>query len=228
MTFGRTMICPIAWLRRWQPPRSPSRRSPRWRRAIRRPAATGRAAPRSTEWFFTRNGNRVEIGRGDYVELWERDQRGQVSWRRIFHADRKVIAYSPGQLRALERELPRETLNTVYDAKHLLGNLKRVEETRWLTRRPLRRKGRQPGGRGGVARDGATTRPHRAARSAAHLFQLTLQSCARRRRRRGRAAIFAPAADYRGDRRRRPRRPRVRPLRAEGARDGRHSHGHAH
>ena len=48
----------------------------------------------------------------------------------------------PAELRALERELPWETLNTVYEAKHLLGNLKRIEETRWLDRPAVRYAGK--------------------------------------------------------------------------------------
>src|SRR5688572_31880623 len=119
MTFGRTMICFVAWLAAVATPTLAEPTFTALAARYQEARSDGHAAPRSTEWFFTRNGNRVEIGRGDYVELWERDQRGQVSWRRIFHADRKVVAYTAGQLRTIERELPWETLNTVYDARQL-------------------------------------------------------------------------------------------------------------
>jgi hypothetical protein len=95
----------------------------------------GHAPPRSNEWYFNRNGNQVEFGRaGGYVELWERDERGEVSWQRIFHDDRKLIAYTPGELRAQNRALPWETLNTVLDARQLLRRLRPVGEIQYLDR----------------------------------------------------------------------------------------------
>ena len=142
MTLGRTMICLLAWLAAVAAPALAEPTFTALAARYQEARGNGHAPPRSTEWFFTCDGDRVEIGRGDYVELWERDQRGQVSWRRIFHADRKLIAYTPGQLRAIERELPWETLNTVYDVKHLLGHLKRVGETRWLDRPAARYAGK--------------------------------------------------------------------------------------
>jgi hypothetical protein len=142
MTFGRTMICFVAWLAAVATPTLAEPTFTALAARYQEARSDGHAAPRSTEWFFTRNGNRVEIGRGNYVELWERDQRGQVSWRRIFHADRKVVAYTAGQLRTIERELPWETLNTVYDAMQLLAALKKVEETRWLDRPAARYAGK--------------------------------------------------------------------------------------
>lgn len=80
----------------------------------------GHTAPRSAEWYFMRATNQVEIGRGGgYVELWQRDERGEVSWQRIFHGDRKLIVYTPGQLRTENRALPWETLNSVIDPQTL-------------------------------------------------------------------------------------------------------------
>jgi len=94
----------------------------------------GHVAPRVVEWHFARDGDRVEFGRGSYVELWRRDERGEVSWQRIFHDERKLIDYTPGELRAQNRALPWTTLNTIVDAKQLLNGLRLVEKTRYLDR----------------------------------------------------------------------------------------------
>lgn len=189
----------------------------------------GHAPPRSTEWFFTRNGNRVEIGRGDYVEQWERDERGQVNWRRIFHADRKVVAYTPGELRALERELPWETLNTIYDAKHLLGKLKRVEETRWLDRPAARYAGKVGSDEIEVVWLEAEQLPARIVRrDQVHTYQLTLQELRSEPAQGWPRSDLARAADYEeidgadlGDREYDPFVQKVLAM------DG-HGHGHAH
>jgi hypothetical protein len=102
----------------------------------------GHARPRSAEWYFSRKGNDIEIGRGNYVELWQRDSHGEVSWLRIFHDDRKLISYTQGELRTQGRELPWETLNTIFDAKALLGKLSRVETTSFLGRPATRYQGK--------------------------------------------------------------------------------------
>ena len=102
----------------------------------------GHAPPRSFEWYFSRNGNQIEIGRGAYIELWERDERGDVSWLRIFHDDRKLISYTPGELSAQSRALPWQTLNTLFGAKVLLGKLSRVGETKYLNRPATRYTGK--------------------------------------------------------------------------------------
>jgi hypothetical protein len=90
------------------------------------------SAPRTSEWYFTRDGDRVEIGSGSYVELWSRDGRGEVSWQRIFHDDRKLVDYTPGELRAQHRDLSWATLNTIVDAKQVLNELRRVEKASYL------------------------------------------------------------------------------------------------
>lgn len=98
----------------------------------------GHVAPRTVEWHFTRDGDRVEFGRGSYVELWRRDERGEVSWQRIFHDERKLVDYTPGELRAQNRALPWATLNTIVDAERLLSGLRSVEKSRYLDRAATR------------------------------------------------------------------------------------------
>lgn len=106
--------------------------------SFRETSSNGHTAPRSFEWYLTREANRVEIGRGGYVEVWERDDRGAVSWRRVFHDYRKVITYTPAELDAQGRALPWETVNSVIDARQLLEQLKPVEKTRFLDRAATR------------------------------------------------------------------------------------------
>lgn len=43
----------------------------------------------------------VVLSRGDTAEVWRRDARGEVTLERVFHADRAVVHYTAGELRAL-------------------------------------------------------------------------------------------------------------------------------
>ena len=95
---------------------------------------------RTHDWYFTRNGSQVELGRGGYVEMWQLDARGQVSWQRVFHEDRKLIAYTPGELRTQNRAPAWEVLNTVIDAR-LLDSLRRVGPARHLGQPATRYRG---------------------------------------------------------------------------------------
>ena len=101
----------------------------------------GHGRPHVREWFFVREANRVELGRGPYVELWERDERGEVSWQRIFHDERKLIAYTPGELRTQQRAPAWGVLNTLIDER-LLTTLTPVGPARHLGRKATRYRGR--------------------------------------------------------------------------------------
>lgn len=91
-------------------------------------------------WHLTRHGQQVEFARGGYVELWERDERGEIAWQRIFHDQRKLIGYTPGELRTQRRVQSWDVLNTVIDA-NALQQLKRVERTRFQNRMATRYRG---------------------------------------------------------------------------------------
>lgn len=91
-------------------------------------------------WHLTRHGQQVEFARGGYVELWERDERGEISWQRIFHDQRKLISYTPGELRTEHRVQSWDVLNTIIDAS-ALKNLKRVEQARFQNRVATRYRG---------------------------------------------------------------------------------------
>jgi hypothetical protein len=100
----------------------------------------------AAEWVFIRNGAQVELGRGGYVELWERDAQGEISWQRIFHDARKLISYTPGELRTERRAPSWEALNSIIDER-LLGSLRPAGATRYLGRVATRYRGEVGGER---------------------------------------------------------------------------------
>jgi hypothetical protein len=63
------------------------------------PAAASRAAPAG--WYFSRGEAQLRVVKGDIEEIWRRESRGQVSFERIFHSDKRRVFYAPGELRTL-------------------------------------------------------------------------------------------------------------------------------
>lgn len=76
----------------------------------------GRPAEK-THWYLLREPNRIETGRprGGVAEIWERDARGEISLRRVFHADRRVVEYTAGELKARRLQPSWTTLGSVLD-----------------------------------------------------------------------------------------------------------------
>ncbi len=56
----------------------------------------------TTRWYLVREPQRIETGRpsGRLAEIWERDARGEIALQRVFHADRRLVAYTAGELKA--------------------------------------------------------------------------------------------------------------------------------
>jgi hypothetical protein len=73
----------------------------------------------SADWYFIRQDRQIETARAGYAEVWRRDERGELTWQRVFHDDRKLVEYTPGQLRTENRVPAWNTLNTVIDVKRL-------------------------------------------------------------------------------------------------------------
>lgn len=88
-----------------------------------------------------RRARQVEFARAGYVELWERDDRGEITWQRIFHEHRKLIGYTPGELRTQSLTPSWNALNTLIDT-NVLKNLKRTGQTRWQHRWATQYRGR--------------------------------------------------------------------------------------
>lgn len=91
---------------------------------IRITDSTGQTVDKG-EWYWVREPNRIETLRPNLqiAEVWERNERGDLSLRRIFPADRRVVEYQPGDLRALHIEPTWSSLGSVLDPR-LLGQLK--------------------------------------------------------------------------------------------------------
>ena len=61
----------------------------------------GVAAPAPVDWYFHRSAHALHLIKGDIEEIWTRDGAGRVSFERVFHADRRRVFYTPGELRTL-------------------------------------------------------------------------------------------------------------------------------
>lgn len=82
-----------------------------------------------SDWFFTRSDTRIETAQKDYTEIWERDDRQEITLKRIFHGDRKLIEYTSGELRAQRRIKAWSVLAAMLDEKILSQLEKRGETT---------------------------------------------------------------------------------------------------
>jgi hypothetical protein len=85
-----------------------------------RPAAQG-------DWYLLRDPQRIERVRPDagLAEIWERDDRGEVSLKRVFSNDSRIVEYVPGELRARQMDVPWESLGSVVDPR-FFATLKRT------------------------------------------------------------------------------------------------------
>ncbi len=82
---------------------------------------------RETDWYFWRDGNRIETvtSRGEAAKIWDRDERGEITLRRVFRLDRRVVEYLPRELKALQIEPSWAVLSAVIDPEGLAA-LKRA------------------------------------------------------------------------------------------------------
>ncbi len=69
------------------------------------PAALSQAHAAPSEWYFSRGAQQLRVVKGDIEEIWQRESRGQVSFERIFHADKRRVFYTAGELRTLGIEV---------------------------------------------------------------------------------------------------------------------------
>lgn len=85
--------------------------------------------PFISDWYFVRSDARVETAQQDYAEVWERDERENLTLKRVFHGDRKVIEYTTGELLAQRRIRTWSALVTILDQR----TLSRLEKGRATT-----------------------------------------------------------------------------------------------
>lgn len=75
--------------------------------------------PPAQHWVFIREANRIVIVRPRFDEVWSRDTQGQITLERVFHDARKVVEYTPGELRTLGRYPAWDSLGRVFDPAEL-------------------------------------------------------------------------------------------------------------
>ena len=95
----------------------------------------------TADWYFTRQDKQVETVRGGYAEIWQRDERGELTLTRVFHHDRKLIQYTPGELRTQGRQKGWSALNTIIDPRRIT-TLKQTGSVSFLGRPATRYTGK--------------------------------------------------------------------------------------
>lgn len=101
---------------------------------------------KSADWYFTRHDNQVETAQAGYAEAWQRDERGEIALTRVFHQDRKLIQYTPGELRTQGRQKNWFALNSIVDPRQHAA-LRRVGSVSVLGRPASRYTGKIDGER---------------------------------------------------------------------------------
>lgn len=89
-----------------------------------------RPQARTQRWYLLRSERRIETWAEDAKDagerqLWQRDTAGEIRHARLFPADRRVVDYQPGDLRALGRYPDWQRLGELIDA----GLLDRLKDT---------------------------------------------------------------------------------------------------
>jgi hypothetical protein len=100
--------------------------------------------PQPQPWFFSRNAHQVALLKGGIDEVWHRDAQGRLSFERVFHAERRVVDYSSGELAALGVQADWAALATLVDARELAA-LKQVSSSGTGATRTLRLQGQHHG-----------------------------------------------------------------------------------
>lgn len=96
-----------------------------------------------TDWYLWRDAERIETanpltGQND---IWERDAaRQQYSYRRVFHAERRIVDYTPGELRTRHAEPDWAKLASVVSPQ-LLAELKAGASKRLFGQKAVRYSG---------------------------------------------------------------------------------------
>lgn len=79
-----------------------------------------------TDWYLWRETDAVETANPIVGQntIWERNGKGEYSYRRIFHKDKRVVEYVPGEIKTRHAEPDWSKLASVV-SPHLLDELKR-------------------------------------------------------------------------------------------------------
>jgi hypothetical protein len=104
--------------------------------------------PRSRTWRLWRSENEVEtqeVGQSD-AEAWERNPRGQITYYRVFHPEKRVIEYLPTDL-AMKKNKPQWDRLCSIVSPEVLSQLTKAGEEQVLGRRAVRYEGDVAGAR---------------------------------------------------------------------------------
>lgn len=77
------------------------------------------AALRQQDWYFSRDAHQIALLKDGIDETWRRDDRGRLSFERVFHEDQRVTDYSAGELVTLGVAADWLALATFIDAREL-------------------------------------------------------------------------------------------------------------
>ncbi|MBB4842886.1 hypothetical protein HNP55_001401 [Paucibacter oligotrophus] len=87
-----------------------------------KPAGAPAASPASTlapqRWYLIRQADSMAILRPDNAEVWRQTAQG-ISLERIFHAERHIVEYAPGELKTLGLKPSWHSLASGFDAQDL-------------------------------------------------------------------------------------------------------------
>jgi len=99
------------------------------------------------DWYWWRQPDRVETQdtEGNTGQIWEVSKNGQVTYWRAFHKNKRVIEYTPGDLRALGQYPDWATITKVIDPTLLTTTLKPVGKEEILGRQAQRYQGQVNG-----------------------------------------------------------------------------------
>lgn len=105
------------------------------------------AGKRNSDWYLIRDANRIVIfdAASGQAKLWERDARGEIEFSRIFTADRRVVEYAPGEIKARGPVPDWNALASIVGPRELAG-MQKTGERKVLGRNATVLSGKTAGG----------------------------------------------------------------------------------
>ena len=78
-------------------------------------------AVKNTDWLMDRQANNIATFNtaSQQGEIWSRDQQGDISHSRLFVQDKKIIEYTNGELKTLNKVPNWQRLATIFDTKQI-------------------------------------------------------------------------------------------------------------
>lgn len=93
---------------------------------------------RRSDWYLLRDANRIVIydAASGQAKLWEKDAHGEIEFSRVFAADRRVVEYAPGEVKARGPVPDWNALASIV-APRDLASLRKVGERKVLGRNAI-------------------------------------------------------------------------------------------